>query len=131
IGPSPKWLHAMGHKTNARQFFADHGLAVGDGSAVLGEDESDWIAAAHHIGYPVLVKPAEGGGGIGMVRADTDEALVAAVAKSRSIASRSFGAADVYIERFIEHPRHIEFQVLADNYHNAVHVFERDCSVQR
>lgn len=131
IGPSPKWLHAMGHKTNARQFFAEHGLAVGDGSAVLGEDESDWIAAANHIGYPVLVKPAEGGGGIGMVRADTDEALVAAVAKSRSIASRSFGAADVYIERFIEHPRHIEFQVLADNYHNAVHVFERDCSVQR
>ena len=101
------------------------------GSAVLGDDPAQAAAAAEAIGYPVLVKPAGGGGGIGMLAAADPAALHRAMERARSAASRSFGDAAIYLERLLERPRHIEFQVLGDR-HGAVRaLFERDCSVQR
>lgn len=131
IGPSPKWLLQMGHKTHARTFISSLGLPIGIGSDILTSDRESWFAAAQKIGYPLLVKPAGGGGGIGMVRADSDSELVSAVSKSQSLAARGFSNPEVYLERFIERPRHIELQILADKYNCATHLFERDCSVQR
>ena len=131
IGPSPKWIAAMGHKTKARELAASHGMPMSQGSEVLPADPDAIVAAARKIGFPVLVKPAGGGGGIGMLPAKNETELVGAVERSRSMASRGFGNAEVYLERLLEKPRHIEFQVLADRHGNAMHLFERDCSVQR
>ncbi|MBL22458.1 MAG: biotin carboxylase [Rhodospirillaceae bacterium] len=130
IGPSPQWLKAMGHKTEARDLMAEHGMNVGSGSDLL-TDESDMIAAANEIGYPVLIKPAAGGGGIGMLPAQDEEQLLKAAGRARSMAERGFGNGDIYIERLVEKPRHVEFQVLGDATGDVCHVFERDCSVQR
>jgi len=131
IGPSPKWIHAMGHKTRAREIAAQYGMPMSKGSAVLPVQPAAIVAAAREIGYPVLVKPAGGGGGIGMLPAKDEGELLAVVERSRSMATRGFGSAEVYLERLFERPRHVEFQVLGDRHGNAVHLFERDCSVQR
>jgi len=101
------------------------------GSPVLPIDNEAIIKLAREIGYPVLVKPAGGGGGIGMLPAKDEAALAAAVERSRSMADRGFGNAEVYLEQLIERPRHVEFQVLGDAHGGAVHLFERDCSTQR
>ena len=129
IGPSARWIDAMGHKTRARALMAQHGLASGLGSEVL-HDDAAFMAAAERLGYPVLVKPAAGGGGIGMLAAHTPEQLVQALAQGRSLASRAFASDELYLERLVTRPRHIEFQVLADA-SGARHLFERDCSIQR
>ena len=131
IGPSPKWIEAMGHKIRAREIAAEHGMSMTQGSGVLPAEPAAILAAARAIGYPVLVKPAGGGGGIGMLPARDESELLAVVERSRSMASRGFGNAEVYLERLLEKPRHIEFQVLGDRHGAAVHLFERDCSVQR
>ena len=131
IGPSPKWIDAMGHKTRAREIAAQYGMPMSKGSDVLPMEPEAILAAARAIGYPVLVKPAGGGGGIGMLPAKDESELLAVVERSRSMASRGFGNAEVYLERLFERPRHVEFQVLGDQHGNAVHLFERDCSVQR
>jgi acetyl-CoA carboxylase biotin carboxylase subunit len=131
IGPSPKWIAAMGHKTKARELAAEHGMPMSRGSEVLPADPDAIIAAAREIGFPVLVKPAGGGGGIGMLPAKNETELIGAVERSRSMASRGFGNAEVYLERLLEKPRHIEFQVLADRHGHAMHLYERDCSTQR
>jgi len=131
IGPSPKWIDAMGHKTRAREIAAQHGMPMSKGSDVLPAESAAILAAANKIGYPVLVKPAGGGGGIGMLPARDESELLAAVERSRSMASRGFGTAEVYLERLLERPRHVEFQVLGDRHGSAVHLFERDCSAQR
>jgi acetyl-CoA carboxylase biotin carboxylase subunit len=131
IGPSPKWIHAMGHKTRAREIAAQYGMPMSKGSAVLPVQPAAIVAAAREIGYPVLVKPAGGGGGIGMLPAKDEGELLAVVERSRSMATRGFGSAEVYLEHLFERPRHVEFQVLGDRHGNAVHLFERDCSVQR
>jgi acetyl-CoA carboxylase, biotin carboxylase subunit len=131
IGPSPKWIAAMGHKTKARELAASYGMPMSQGSDVLPADPDAIVAAARRIGFPVLVKPAGGGGGIGMLPAKDEAQLVEAVERSRSMASRGFGNAEVYLERLLEKPRHIEFQVLADREGNAMHLYERDCSTQR
>ena len=130
IGPSPRFIDAMGHKTRARELAKQHGLPVTAGSGVLAETD-DAGAAAREIGYPVLVKPAAGGGGIGMLPARSEAELVSAVERARSMALRGFGNAEVYLERFFERPRHIEFQVLCDRHGDARVLFERDCSAQR
>jgi acetyl-CoA carboxylase biotin carboxylase subunit len=101
------------------------------GSGVLPADKEAALAAARAIGFPVLVKPAGGGGGIGMLPAKDEGEFVAAVERSRSMAERGFGNAEVYLERLIERPRHVEFQVLGDAHGGATHLFERDCSTQR
>jgi len=131
IGPSPRWIEAMGHKTKARELAAAHGMPMSKGSGVLPADTDAALAAARAIGYPVLVKPAGGGGGIGMLPAKNDAELAAAVERSRSMAERGFGNAEVYLEQLIERPRHVEFQVLGDRHGAAAHLFERDCSTQR
>ncbi len=131
IGPSPRWIDAMGHKTRARDLMKQHGMPMGTSSALLDEDEPRTLAEAARVGYPVLVKPAGGGGGIGMLPARDDAELLKAVAQARSLAQRSFGNAELYLERLVERPRHIEFQILADRHGNVRHLFERDCSVQR
>ncbi len=131
IGPSPKWIDAMGHKTRARELAAQHGMPMSKGSPVLPMDNEAILKAARDIGYPVLVKPAGGGGGIGMLPAKDEAQLLETVERSRSMASRGFGNAEVYLERLFERPRHVEFQVLGDQHGNVAHLFERDCSTQR
>jgi len=131
VGPSPKWIDAMGHKTRARELAAQHGMPMSRGSPVLPMDNDAILKAAREIGYPVLVKPAGGGGGIGMLPAKDEAQLLETVERSRSMASRGFGNAEVYLERLFEKPRHVEFQVLGDQYGNVAHLFERDCSTQR
>jgi acetyl-CoA carboxylase, biotin carboxylase subunit len=131
IGPSPKWIDAMGHKTRARDIAAQYGMPMSQGSGVLPDDNDEIIAAARKIGFPVLVKPAGGGGGIGMLPAKDEVELLTAVERSRSMASRGFGTAEVYLEKLIERPRHVEFQILGDRHGGAMHLFERDCSTQR
>ncbi len=131
IGPSPRWIEAMGHKTRARDLMSTHGMPMGASSGLLDEDDARTLAEAARIGYPVLVKPAGGGGGIGMLPARDEAELLKAVAQARSLAQRSFGNAELYLERLVERPRHVEFQVLADRHGNVRHLFERDCSVQR
>jgi acetyl-CoA carboxylase biotin carboxylase subunit len=131
IGPSPRWIEAMGHKTRARELAARHGMPMSPGSGVLPAEKDAMLAAARAIGFPVLVKPAGGGGGIGMLPANDEVELAAAVERSRSMAERGFGNAEVYLERLVERPRHVEFQVLGDAHGAAAHLFERDCSTQR
>jgi acetyl-CoA carboxylase, biotin carboxylase subunit len=131
IGPSPRWIEAMGHKTRARALAAEFGMPMSQGSEVLPADPDAILAAARAIGFPVLVKPAGGGGGIGMLPAHNESQLLEVVERSRSMAARGFGNAEVYLERLLERPRHVEFQVLGDQHGNAVHLYERDCSVQR
>jgi acetyl-CoA carboxylase biotin carboxylase subunit len=131
IGPSPKWIAAMGHKTRARELAAKHGMPMSAGSDVLPAEPEAILAAARKIGFPVLVKPAGGGGGIGMLPVQNEAQLLDVVERSRSMATRGFGNAEVYLERLLEKPRHVEFQVLGDRHGNAAHLFERDCSTQR
>ncbi|HKU69417.1 MAG TPA: biotin carboxylase N-terminal domain-containing protein [Burkholderiales bacterium] len=131
IGPTPRWIEAMGHKTRARELAASHGMPMSKGSGVLPADAEATLAAARAIGFPVLVKPAGGGGGIGMLPAKSEAELLAAVERSRSMADRGFGNAEVYLEKLMERPRHVEFQVLGDAHGNLAHLFERDCSTQR
>lgn len=131
IGPSPKWIDAMGHKTRARDIAAQYGMPMSQGSDVLPDDNDAIIAAARKIGFPVLVKPAGGGGGIGMLPAKDEAELLTAVERSRSMAGRGFGTTEVYLEKLIERPRHVEFQILGDQHGGAMHLFERDCSTQR
>jgi acetyl-CoA carboxylase biotin carboxylase subunit len=131
IGPSPKWIDAMGHKTRARDLAAQYGMPMSQGSEVLPDDNDAIIVAARKIGFPVLVKPAGGGGGIGMLPAKDEAELLTAVERSRSMASRGFGTTEVYLEKLIERPRHVEFQILGDQHGGAMHLFERDCSTQR
>ena len=131
IGPSPKWIGAMGHKTRAREIAREHGLPLSEGTDVLPAEPDAILDAARKTGFPVLVKPAGGGGGIGMLAAHNESELLSVVERSRSLASRGFGNAEVYLERLIERPRHVEFQVLGDQHGGAVHLYERDCSTQR
>lgn len=131
IGPAARWIEDMGHKTRARDLAKDYGLPVGVGTGVLSGGPAEISAAARKIGFPLLVKPAGGGGGIGMLTARNEAEVVAAVEKSASLAQRSFANAEVYLERLVERPRHVELQILADNFGNSTHLFERDCSVQR
>lgn len=131
IGPSARWLDAMGHKTRARDLVVQHGLPVGRGSPVLESDSADVMCHAHEIGFPVLVKPAGGGGGIGMLVANNATELVSAVERARSMALRGFANSDVYLEKYLIRPRHIEFQLLGDKHGKVRHLFDRDCSIQR
>lgn len=131
IGPSPQWIDAMGHKTRARDLMRRHGMPMAPCSELLDGDPAQARRLARQIGYPVMVKPASGGGGIGMLAARDDAELLKAMDQAASMARRSFGDAGLYLEQLLERPRHIEFQMLADRAGNACHLFERDCSVQR
>jgi acetyl-CoA carboxylase, biotin carboxylase subunit len=131
IGPRPDWLDAMGHKTRARALMAARGMPVAPSSEVLTGDIAAMVAQASRVGFPLLVKPAGGGGGIGMIAVTTAAELAPALEKATSLAQRTFACADVYVERLMSRPRHVEIQILADRHGHAMHLFERDCSVQR
>jgi acetyl/propionyl-CoA carboxylase alpha subunit len=130
IGPSGDVIRAMGDKITARQKMASAGVAVVPGAS---EPISDTEAAqcAEHIGYPVLVKASAGGGGKGMRRVDAPAELPQALERVRGEAASAFGDATLYLEKFVENPRHIEIQFLADSHGNALHLGERECSIQR
>jgi acetyl-CoA carboxylase biotin carboxylase subunit len=130
IGPPAEAIEAMGDKTRARQLMQDAGVPVVPGSAAVGGG-AEAEAAARELGYPLMLKAAAGGGGKGMriVRSPAD--LSVAVERAQSEAQQAFGDATVYLERFLERPRHIEIQVLADRHGTVVHLGERECSIQR
>ncbi|GAB1578332.1 acetyl/propionyl/methylcrotonyl-CoA carboxylase subunit alpha [Bordetella petrii] len=131
IGPSADWIDAMGHKTRARELAATHGLPVGKGSPILSGDAAQMRQYADEVGYPVLIKPAAGGGGIGMLVAHDAGELAAMVEKASTLAMRGFSNAEVYLEHYLQRPRHIEFQLLGDRNGRVRHLFDRDCSLQR
>lgn len=131
IGPSSKVLALMGDKVAARAVMTKAGVPVVPGTDGCVSDPGDAQAIVNKIGYPVIIKPSGGGGGIGMTVVSNEEELVSALEATRTLAANTFGIADVYIEKYLPNPRHIEFQVLADAQGNAVHLGERECSIQR
>ncbi|MDP9125689.1 MAG: acetyl-CoA carboxylase biotin carboxylase subunit [Pseudomonadota bacterium] len=132
IGPTPESIRIMGDKVSAKQAMIKAGVPCVPGSeGVLPEDPKELIRIARAVGYPVIIKAAGGGGGRGMRVVHTEAALVNAVQMTRSEAGAAFNNPAVYMEKFLEHPRHIEIQILADQHKNAVWLGERDCSMQR
>ena len=129
IGPPASAMRALSSKLASRQLAADHGVPVTPGSGAV--DPSGALAAARAIGFPVMVKPSGGGGGIGMKVVESEHELAAAIESSAQAARSAFGDPTVYIERYIRKPRHIEIQVVCDSHGNAVHLGERECSIQR
>jgi acetyl-CoA carboxylase, biotin carboxylase subunit len=131
IGPTPEAMARLGDKNTARKLARDANVPVVPGSKGLISDESEAVRVAHEIGFPVLVKASAGGGGRGMRVALNDLALKAALQQARTEAEAAFGDGSIYLEKYIEHPRHVEVQILADQHGNVVHLWERDCSTQR
>jgi pyruvate carboxylase subunit A len=131
IGPSSSVMALMGDKVAARHVMAKAGVPVVPGTEDCVTDAQHALGMAGEIGYPVIIKPTGGGGGIGMTVADNEKALVTALESTRKIAANTFGISDVYIEKYLPNPRHIEFQILADSHGNAIHLGERECSLQR
>jgi acetyl-CoA carboxylase biotin carboxylase subunit len=131
IGPSPELIRLMGEKDRARREVAAAGLPIVPGSDGVLENEDAALKAAKKIGYPLIVKASAGGGGRGMRVVRKQSELATAFETARSEAQQAFGTPDVYLEKFIEHPRHIEFQVLGDKYGRVIHLGERECSIQR
>jgi len=131
IGPTPEVIEMMGEKDRARREITAAGLVAVPGSAGIVEGEEQLGKAAVDIGYPLILKAVAGGGGRGMRVVRKHEELLNAYETARSEAQQAFGNPDVYAEKFIEHPRHIEFQVLGDQYGKVIHLGERECTVQR
>ncbi|HOL65177.1 MAG TPA: acetyl-CoA carboxylase biotin carboxylase subunit [Accumulibacter sp.] len=132
IGPRPETIRLMGDKVSAKEAMRAAGVPCVPGSeGALSEDAKEIALTAKTIGYPVIIKAAGGGGGRGMRVVHTEAALINAVAMTRTEAQNFFGNPNVYLEKFLENPRHIEIQVLADSFRNAVYLRERDCSMQR
>ena len=132
IGPRPETIRLMGDKVSAKNAMKEAGVPCVPGSdGALPEDPKEVLAIAKKIGYPVIIKAAGGGGGRGMRVVHTEAALLASVNMTKQEAQTAFGNPTVYMEKFLEKPRHIEFQVLSDQHGNAVYLGERDCSLQR
>jgi len=131
IGPSPEMIHMMGNKANAKETMRRNGVPVIPGSDGIVTNVIDGKVIAHEIGFPVIIKASAGGGGKGMriVQDESEFEIAFQTASSEAIAS--FGNGEVYIEKYLENPRHIEFQVMGDQFGNVYHYGERDCSVQR
>ena len=132
IGPHPENIRLMGDKVSAKQAMIKAGVPTVPGSeGPLPEDAKEIVRVARKVGYPVIIKASGGGGGRGMRVVHTEAALLNAVNMTRSEAQAAFGNPVVYLEKYLENPRHIEFQLLADGQKNVVHLGERDCSLQR
>src|SRR5207244_3024640 len=131
IGPTPAHIRIMGDKIEAKRTAKTLGIPVVPGSDGGVSADSDALAIARDIGFPVLVKAASGGGGRGMKVAHREDDLANALATARAEAKAAFGDDAVYLEKYLQRPRHIEIQVLGDGQGNAIHLGERDCSLQR
>lgn len=131
IGPSPQAMEALGNKDLARQMARAADVPVVPGSDGVVSDDQQALQVAHQCGFPVLIKAVAGGGGKGMRVAANDLVLKTALAQARSEAEAAFGNAAVYVEKYVERPRHVEVQILADQHGNVLHLWERDCSTQR
>jgi acetyl-CoA carboxylase biotin carboxylase subunit len=131
IGPPHEAMSLLGDKNSARKLAREANVPVVPGSDGLVTNESLAIDIAHQIGFPVLIKASAGGGGRGMRVASNDLTLKSALSQAAAEAQAAFGNPAVYLEKYIERPRHVEVQLMADNYGNVVHLYERDCSTQR
>jgi pyruvate carboxylase subunit A len=131
IGPSSRVLALLGDKVAARREMIKAGVPVVPGTDECVTEFGQARDIAHEIGYPVIIKPSGGGGGIGMTIVEREGELEKALESTQAIAATTFGIADVYIEKYLSNPRHIEFQLLGDSHGNAVHLGERECSIQR
>ncbi|MFT8361768.1 MAG: pyruvate carboxylase [Sporolactobacillus sp.] len=131
VGPRPEHLDTFGDKSAARAAAVNAGIPVipGSGDAVASLEEVREFGQTH--GYPIIIKAVLGGGGRGMRIVRSEKGLEDAFARARSEAKQTFGQEDVYVEKYLDHPRHIEVQIIADEYGETVHLYERDCSVQR
>ena len=132
IGPTPDVIRMMGDKVAAKRAMIAAGVPCVPGSeGALADDPKEIVRAARAVGYPVIIKASGGGGGRGMRVVHTEAALIHAVHTTRSEAAAAFGNPEVYMEKFLENPRHIEIQIMADHHGNVIHLGERDCSMQR
>ena len=132
IGPSAATIRLMGNKVAAIEAMQAANVPTVPGSnGPLGDDDAKNLQIADSIGFPVIVKAAAGGGGRGMRVVLSKSDLLSSIQITQSEARASFGDATVYLEKFLEKPRHVEVQVLADSHGNAIHLFDRDCSLQR
>jgi acetyl-CoA carboxylase biotin carboxylase subunit len=132
IGPRAETIRLMGDKISAIKAMKKAGVPCVPGSdGPLPDDDKDILKLANHIGYPVLIKAAAGGGGKGMRVVHTEAALLASISLTRAEAKAAFGNDTVYLEKYLANPRHIEFQLMSDTHGNAIHLGERDCSMQR
>jgi len=131
IGPPHEAMLRLGDKNEARRMAREAGVPTVPGSDGLIDNEEQALKIAHQIGFPVLIKATAGGGGRGMRVASNDLALKSSIQQAQAEAAAAFGNSNVYLEKFIEHPRHVEVQILADQQGNVVHLWERDCTIQR
>ncbi|MCK9210645.1 MAG: acetyl-CoA carboxylase biotin carboxylase subunit [Ignavibacteriaceae bacterium] len=131
IGPSPEMINMMGNKANAKETMRRNGVPVIPGSDGVVTNVIDGKAIAHEIGFPVIIKASAGGGGKGMRIVQDESEFENAFQTASSEAVASFGNGEVYIEKYLENPRHIEFQIMGDQFGNVYHYGERDCSIQR
>jgi acetyl-CoA carboxylase, biotin carboxylase subunit len=131
IGPSPEVISRMGDKISAREAMTSAGIPVVPGTTEKITDEDEALKVIRQIGYPVMLKASAGGGGKGMRLVHREEDAIAALRAARSEAKAAFGDDSIYIEKYISSPHHIEFQIMMDQFGNAVHLFERECSIQR
>nr|MDQ6899065.1 ATP-grasp domain-containing protein [Candidatus Dormibacteraeota bacterium] len=130
VGPPAGAMRAMGSKLEAKRLAGENGVPVTPGSEAI-EDVELAAQIARDIGFPVIVKPSGGGGGIGMKVVEGDADLIAAIESCKNAAAAAFGDPTVYVEKYVHNPRHIEFQIIADDKGNVVHLGERECSIQR
>ncbi|MHB8904946.1 MAG: acetyl-CoA carboxylase biotin carboxylase subunit [Melioribacteraceae bacterium] len=131
IGPSSKSVKMMGEKTSARRLMKLNNVPIVPGTTEPIKNIEEGKKVSSEIGYPVMLKAASGGGGKGMRKIDREEDFEESYNRAKNESLKAFGNDDVYIEKFIEHPKHIEVQILADKFGNYIHLFERECSVQR
>ena len=131
IGPTPEAMRALGDKAVARETMKKAGVPTTPGSDGILVSEADALKVAHQLKYPVIIKAVAGGGGRGMRIAHNDASLVQGYHAAKTEAENAFGNGALYMEKFLVNPRHIEIQIIADNYGNVIHLGERDCSVQR
>jgi len=131
IGPSPEAMQALGDKNTAKSMARAANVPVVPGSAGLIEDDNEAVRIAHEIGFPVLIKATAGGGGKGMRVASNDLSLKQALIQARTEAQAAFGNPGVYLEKYVDRPRHVEVQIIADHHGNVCHLWERECSTQR
>jgi acetyl-CoA carboxylase biotin carboxylase subunit len=131
IGPSAKSVSMMGSKTAARELMSKNNVPIVPGTTKPIQTPEEGIKVAKEIGFPVLLKASAGGGGKGMTKVSSEKEFADSLESTARVAQKAFGSSEIYIEKFIENPKHIEVQVIADKFGNYAHLFERECSIQR